>query len=82
MSDFVSIVEMLEDIKQRVEQVKDELGKLQAQGDLGFGAAPGATEPDVIPPSAPGIEIVGGEETDHFPDCCAVGRHCGEYECG
>jgi hypothetical protein len=81
MSDFISILEMLEDIQQRVEDVKDALGRLQVEGaGPGIGEVSGAPGPNVIPPTAPDVEIVGGEETNQFPDCCAVGNDV-QYTC-
>jgi len=68
---------MLDELQQRVKDISDELGKLQAQASLdsaALGSPAAPTAPQVIPPTAPEVEIVGGEETDQFPDCCAVGN--------
>jgi hypothetical protein len=82
MTDYTPILIMLGDLQQQIEDIKDELGKLQAQAsmvssEVGLPGAPVA--PPVIPPTAPEVEIVGGEETDGFPDCCAVGNDKGYY---
>ena len=76
MADLLTILDMLDEVQEKVEDIKDELGRLQAQASV---ASAGVAQPDdtatarVIPPTAPESEIVGGQETDEFPDCCAVG---------
>jgi secreted trypsin-like serine protease len=88
MSELFSAIKVLDDIKRKVEdvsiqqqleEVKDILGRLQAQGEAAALEAPAAVAPAVIPPSAPEVEIFGGQETDEFPDCCAVGNELGWF---
>jgi hypothetical protein len=76
MPDYTPILERLEGIQNQVEAIKNELGMLQAQSELD-GLAPAG--PAVIPPTTPDVEIMGGQETDEFPDCCAVGSEEGYY---
>jgi hypothetical protein len=66
---------MLDGLQQQIGNIKDELGKLQAQASV---TSAGSTAPKVIPPTS-NEEIVGGEETEQFPDCCAVGDDRGYY---
>lgn len=76
MADYGSVLALLVDLEQKIQQIKDELGKLQAQMDIGLvdtGLLGFSGAAAVIPPSR-SEEIVGGEETDEFPDCCAVGN--------
>lgn len=82
MSDYSSILNMLVDLEKTVEAIKDELGKLQAQADVaaaGMGITGRPAVVTVIPPSGT-EEIVGGQETSEFPDCCAIGDDQG-YKC-
>jgi len=77
MSEIAAILDLLQAIQQKVSEAKESLGRLQVEWD-DLSAA--AAKSDVIPPTAPGREIVGGQETDEFPDCCAVGHDYG-YTC-
>ncbi|HEY0070383.1 MAG TPA: trypsin-like serine protease [Chloroflexia bacterium] len=83
MLDFTQILAVVEELEQRLDQLKDELGRIQAQAGVSeaeFGSSdvvPRAAA--VIPPTSPPIEVIGGEETDQFPDCCAVGGDAGYY---
>lgn len=86
MTDFSSLIDKLEDLKQQVgpdlqpqvEDIMDDLGRLQVQVDLQASASP--DYPPFEPPTEPPVEIIGGVETDEFPDCCAVGND-EEYYC-
>ncbi len=74
MTDYTEILDMLQELQKQVETITDAVGRLQAE------AEPTIEEPAaaaVMPPTAPAIEIVGGEETEQYPDCCAVGN---DYE--
>ena len=70
MSEIAAILDMLLAIQQKVDEAKEALGRLQVEVER----ATAGPAPAVVPPTAPGREIVGGEETDEFPDCCAVGN--------
>jgi hypothetical protein len=72
MVDYTAILNMLDQLQQMISDIKDEMGRLQAQEGMATAEIPG--QPAVVPPTAPEIEIVGGAETDQFPDCCAIGN--------
>lgn len=77
MADYIPILDMLDDLQQKINDIKDELGKLHTQADVdaaGLGQPAAPIAPVIIPPTGPDVEIVGGEETEQFPDCCAVGN--------
>ena len=79
MPDFSSIVEKLEGLQQQLEQLKDDLGQLAAQPSLDA-LTPGLTPRiPVFVPSEALAEIVDGQETLEFPDCCAIGNAIGFY---
>lgn len=86
MTDFGTVVEMLEalqqradpDLQQQVEKIIEALGRLQVEFSMQEGAY--LVPPSCEPPTEPQIEIIGGVETDQFPDCCAVGDD-EEYYC-
>lgn len=73
MTDFTPILNRLDQLVQIVNDIKDELGKMQTQASITEAETGSPGQPVVIPPTAPEIEIVGGDETDQFPDCCAIG---------
>ncbi len=85
MADFGVLAEMLEELKQRIppdlqpqlEEIMDALGRLQVEVDRQEAAAQ-APMPFEPPTESP-TEIIGGVETDAFPDCCAVGNDEGYY---
>lgn len=77
MGDFSGILDMLQALQQQVEAITEAVGRLQADAELASAAEPAAAE--VMAPTAPAVEIVGGEETEQFPDCCAVGNDLGYY---
>jgi secreted trypsin-like serine protease len=79
MSEVAHILEALEQIQRQVDEIKDALGRLQAQAEIEAAALKRAPTPAVVPPTAPQVEIMGGEETAQFPDCCAVGSDEGYY---
>lgn len=83
MADFMPIIEMLENLKEKlghdwtgqVDEIEDALGRLQVEVDSATPPPPPA--PNYEAPtgqSSGGIEILGGWETDLFPDCCAIGN--------
>jgi secreted trypsin-like serine protease len=77
MPGFTQILTMVEDLEQRLTRLKDELGRLQAQANIDDAEAGSHavthTYAKVLPPTSAEIEILGGAETEQFPDCCAVG---------
>jgi Trypsin len=75
MADFSSVAGMLGELKQKIEAIEDELGRLSNQ------IVPGAQPqvPKVIPPTVPELEVVDGIETGEYPDCCAVGSLAGYF---
>jgi hypothetical protein len=93
MPDYTHILQMLDELYNQINAIKDELGRLQYQGgdtgsniDLTTGLPAAPKVPSYIPPltvedgsGTAGKEIVGGEETDEFPDCCAVGDDSDYY---
>jgi hypothetical protein len=81
MADITSIIDKLEDLQNQLEQLKDELGQLSVQKELGSPVAKLGVAVSVIPPSLPDAtdEIIDGRVTHQFPDCCAVGNALGYY---
>ena len=85
MADFNSLAEMLEELRQKVnpdlqpqvEEIMDALGRLQVE--VGQQEEIAQAQAPFEPPTTPSLEIVGGVETDDFPDCCAVGDDVGYY---
>lgn len=85
MADFGALVEMLEDLQRKltpdlqpqVEEIMDALGRLQVE--VGQQKAAPQAPPPFEPPTESPVEIIGGVETDAFPDCCAVGNDEGYY---
>ncbi len=77
MADFGSVIKQLDDLKKQVgadlapqvQEIRDALGRLSVE----VGEAMTDEGPKVVPPTRPGREIVGGAETQDFPDCCALG---------
>ncbi len=89
MPDYTNILQILDELRDRINAIEDKLGRFQHQGsdiDLTTGLPTAPKVPFDIPPltleddSATSIkEIVDGEKTDEFPDCCAVGDDRGYY---
>lgn len=88
MAENQRVMQLLEDISEKIAVLRRELGgvepasaeSLLAEMDLETGMLLGGGETAVfIPPMTVGEEIVGGEETEAFPDCCAVGNDTGYY---
>ncbi|MEZ4514117.1 MAG: trypsin-like serine protease [Chloroflexota bacterium] len=87
MSENQRVMQLLEDISEKVAALRRELGGVEpasseallAEMDLETGMMGDVAETAVIPPMTVGEEIVGGEETEAFPDCCAVGNDSGYY---
>jgi hypothetical protein len=86
MADFGSIIKQLDELRKEVEKVgpdlapkvgeiRDALGRLSIE----VGEMTVEDRPRVEPPTRPGREIVGGVETQDFPDCCALGDDRGYY---
>jgi hypothetical protein len=86
MADFGSIIKQLDELRKEVEKVgpdlapkvgeiRDALGRLSIE----VGEMTVEDRPRVQPPTRPGREIVGGVETQDFPDCCALGDDRGYY---
>lgn len=83
MADFGSVIKQLDDLKKqvgpdlarRVQEIEDALGRLSVE----IGEAAAERGPRVEPPTRPGREIVGGAETQDFPDCCALGDDRGYF---
>ncbi|MCW1969255.1 MAG: trypsin-like serine protease [Anaerolineae bacterium] len=64
----------LDAISHEVDTIRDELGRLQTQALTSALIPPPIMTPGLLPP-----EILGGEETTEFPDCCAVGNSRGFF---
>lgn len=88
MGNNARVFELIDEVRQKLQQIELELGRpsSQAGGEINshlemelFGLG---QEVELIPPMTigeTGLEIVGGEETNDFPDCCAVGNATGYY---
>lgn len=84
MTDFTRVLRLIDEIRQRVDQLEAEVNRLQTAAN---GTAPEAppTPYDlqhVIPPTVNPNDpdsIVGGQPTADFPDCCAVGNANGYF---
>lgn len=81
MIDCTRILKMLDSVQAQIDNIKDEIEKIQAQSgdseveyDLDTGLPVEQEEKLYIPPIKIGEEVMGGVETDDFPDCCAVGN--------
>lgn len=84
MTEFDQLLHRLSDIQRLAEEIKEELGRQQAQQTIASAVDPNTglpqpTPPKVIAPTAQEVEIVGGAETDDYPDCCALGNALGYF---
>lgn len=78
----MSSSQLIEEIQTRLDKLKDEMHDFMGQGEIDVDES--IDDPviaNVVPPTYPDEEIVGGDETDDFPDCCAVGNAIRGYTC-
>jgi hypothetical protein len=84
MADIAHIMEMLDDLIVRFEQLKAEVAKLQGETGTAASSSLQTAPSNVIPPTRTDDpdSIVGGRPVRRgdFPDCCAVGDET-EYYC-
>lgn len=75
MSSPETIFQSIEEIQTRLDKLKNEMHKFMDEDEINVDEP--IDDPmiaNVVPPTYPDEEIVGGDETDDFPDCCAVGN--------
>lgn len=73
------ILQLLDEMSEKIEAIRQALGEETAVSELGDDLAMGEVALYEPPITLAGDEIVGGEETDDFADCCAVGDDTGYY---
>ena len=82
MASYQNVLTLIKAMQTNLDLLKDELERLAAQNEVAEDIDSDELElSHVVPPTYPDEEIVGGDETDAYPDCCAVGNAVNGYFC-
>ncbi|MEM7117535.1 MAG: trypsin-like serine protease [Chloroflexota bacterium] len=79
MIDKNQILQLLDEMSEKIEVIRQALGEETAVSELGEDLAMGDAPLYEPPMTLVGEEIVGGSETEDFADCCAIGDDTGYY---
>ena len=81
MSNFETLLTILQELEVKTQQAREALGKFHAAIEMSQSSSVPAASAfgDLVMAPTAEEEIVDGEETDDFPDCCAVGNDEGYF---